>query len=99
MQEQGTTIDSQDEKIKNYVGLIINESPRKSFSDNQIEQIVFRVYLCNKCLVNKKCNTCKCNPLDVLSEPYSCNHEKVFPHFMSKEKWDIFKKENKIIIK
>ena len=96
--DQETIINRSDENISKYLQLILNENQNRVFSENQIEQIIFRVYLCNKCLVNKKCNFCKCNPLDVLPEPYSCNQKKVFPDLMSKENWINFKNENKIII-
>ena len=68
----------------------------KGFAEHNVEQIIFRIHCCKNCFKAKTCSNCKCNPLDKIVEPISCN--KVFPNIMSKEKWDNFKKENNIEI-
>lgn len=70
----------------------------KFLKNLQIEQIAFRMYLCEKCLENGKCSQCQCNAIDMITEPFSCNSEKIFPNFMNNEKWEAFKKQNNIII-
>ena len=62
---------------------IKSDFPNRVFSNVQIEQISFRMYICKKCIANRKCNFCGCNPIDVLAEPYSCNHEKIFPNLLT----------------
>lgn len=59
----------------------------------QIEQIAYRMYLCESCLKNGKCSGCDCNPIDLLTEPYSCNDGKIFPNFMNQNSWNDFKKK------
>lgn len=70
----------------------------RNYKKLQIEQIGFRMYLCRKCIISKKCNFCGCNPIDVLSEPMSCNKGKVFPDFLNELDWNRFKKEHNIEI-
>lgn len=66
------------------------------FAEHNVEQIIFRINACKNCFKAKKCRNCKCNPLDKVVEPISCN--KVYPNIMNKEKWDNFKLENNIEI-
>lgn len=68
-----------------------------AYKEHQWEQIIFRFYICQKCLEAKKCDSCNCNPLDKLVEPISCN-KKMFPNMMSKSVWEDFKKTKNINI-
>lgn len=67
------------------------------FKEHNVEQIIFRIYCCKKCFLNKKCNACSCNPLDKVLEPISCN-KKAFPNILNEEKWKSFKQEHNIEI-
>lgn len=67
----------------------------RSYKDFEIEQIGYRMYLCNNCIENKACEKCGCQPLDVLGDRYSCNEEK-FPNLLSLDEWKNFKNNNNI---
>jgi hypothetical protein len=97
--ESVTILDLKDENFVSNLNKIKSEMPNRFFTDVQIEQIRFRMYICSKCLENKRCSFCKCNPLDVISEPYSCNHGKLYPNFLPKSEWENFKKEHNIEIR
>lgn len=99
MEQSITTLYLSDESFLVNLNKIKTEMPSRFYTNSQIEQIRFRMYICSKCLENKKCNFCKCNPIDVISEPYSCNHEKIFPNFLTTLEWEKFKKEHNIEIK
>ncbi len=70
----------------------INETLYKK---HQLEQILFRMYICQSCVENKKCKGCGCNVYDKLTEPISCN-PKIFPDMMKESQWEAYKQTNKI---
>ena len=76
---------------------VIDKLKLEHYQEHNAEQIIFRVFCCKNCFINKKCNSCKCNPLDKIIEPGSCN-KKAFPNILNKEKWETFKKEHNIEI-
>jgi hypothetical protein len=93
-------IDINSEKAKVFLKKLFANFPQKTFNNVEIEQICYRMYLCEKCIENEKCIVCECNPHDVLGETFSCNHEKKFPNFFPREiQWIIFKQEHNIRIK
>ena len=69
----------------------------KNYKDFEIEQIGYRMYLCNSCIENSKCEKCGCLPFDVLGDKYSCNPKK-FSDFLSENEWNEFKIKNNIYI-
>lgn len=70
----------------------------KDFEDHIIEQISFRVHICRTCVENKKCDFCKCNVTDTLTDPISCNEKKRFHNFKGKTEWELFKQQHNIRI-
>jgi hypothetical protein len=88
----------EDKEFVDFFEKVKNDYPNRPFKKTQIEQIRFRAYICKSCIAQKKCNFCKCNPNDVLAEPTSCNHEKIFPNFMQEMTWNEFKKQHNITI-
>lgn len=99
MGEQSIVIDLEDPFFVENFEKMKADFKNRVFKKEQIEQIGFRMYLCRKCIDNKKCNFCGCNPIDVLSEPYSCNKGKIFPDFKRELDWSSFKKQHNIEIK
>ena len=94
------TIDLKDKESEEFLKKIFLNFPRKTFNNVEIEQILYRMYLCKKCIENETCVVCGCNPYDVLGETISCNHGKKFPNFFQNEiQWTIFKQEHNITIK
>ncbi len=75
---------------------VLSKINTRGFLPHNVEQIIFRINNCIKCLQAKKCKNCNCNPLDKIVEPITCN--KVSPNIMSKEKWEKFKTEHNIEI-
>lgn len=67
------------------------------YKQHTVEQFLFRIYCCKNCFSEKKCKFCKCNPLDKILEPISCN-KKVFPDTMNSLKWEEYKKQHNLII-
>lgn len=93
-------IDTNSVFIKNYIEFIKADFPQIKFETFEIEEIAFRVYLCKECLKNNKCPYCSCNPIDKMTDLYSCNHNKKFPKKHSSfEDWEKFKTANNILIK
>ena len=86
-------IDSNHSDIKNVTAKMILEG----YMPHNIEQIIFRIFVCQNCFKNLKCNNCKCSPYDKVLEPISCN-KKSFPNILNKEKWELFKNEHNISI-
>lgn len=78
---------------------VTSSYPNRTFNKLQIEQIAYRMYLCQNCVSQGKClGGCGCNPYQRISEPITCNEDK-FPDFFNNEnQWYIFKQENNIII-
>lgn len=97
MEHEKLIIDLESDLIKESIEKMKSDFKQRNFKKEQIEQIGFRVYLCSKCIKNKKCSFCGCNPIDVLSEPNSCNKGKIFPDFFKEnEDWEKFKTEHNI---
>lgn len=67
------------------------------YKKHQLEQIIFRMYVCENCLLNKKCKGCNCNVYDKLVEPISCN-KRMFPNMMPEHQWEAYKNSNNIHI-
>ena len=67
------------------------------YKKHQLEQIIFRMYICESCLLNKKCKNCRCNVYDKLIEPISCN-PRMFPNMVKEKQWEAYKKTNNIHI-
>lgn len=86
-------INSNDPDIKR----VTDKIKLEGFREHNVEQILFRIKMCKTCFDNKRCSKCKCNPLDKIVEPISCNKQ-MFPNILNKEKWEDFKKEHKIEI-
>lgn len=67
------------------------------YKKHQLEQIVFRMYICEDCLKILKCKNCRCNVYDKLIEPISCN-PKLFPNMFQEHDWENYKLTNNIHI-
>jgi hypothetical protein len=87
------------DNIKNFIigniqGLLMdNGLTEKHF----IEQVMYRKTQCPKsCEINKQCAYCGCSYPYKLTLTKSCNKSISLPDIMSKEKWENYKKENKI---
>lgn len=74
---------------------ILDLNKFRNYQNFEIEQIAYRMYLCNSCIENKKCEKCGCQPLDTLGDRYSCNENK-FPNILSEENWNEYKIKNNI---
>lgn len=86
----------EDKEFSKLFSKIIDAYPYRSFDISIKEQMRYRMYICNQCYVNDKCEKCGCNPEDTFVELSSCNKGMYFPNFMNKWKWEDFKKKNKI---
>lgn len=84
-------------KAKGFITEALKHIDQALYKKHQLEQIIFRMYICESCLENKKCKGCHCNVYDKLIEPVSCN-PKVFPNMMNQNEWDAYKKTNNIQI-
>jgi len=63
------------------------------------EQYTFRATMCNLCLEEGKCLSCKCDMPDKMLVPFEmCDLKRWGPIIQDKEQWENFKKENKIKI-
>lgn len=92
-------INLNDDFIKSKLKLLFRDFPQRNFQKHQIEEIAFRMYLCKSCFENNECPHCSCNPLDKMSDLYSCNENKKFPKLSSTpEEWESFKKQKNILI-
>lgn len=60
------------------------------------EQVAYRIMMCESCMLNGKCEVCGCDVPGKLYVKESCNKGVKFPDLMSRQEWDVFKKENGI---
>lgn len=60
------------------------------------EQVYHRLSVCkDSCLITGKCEKCECPTIQKSYADKSCNSEK-FPDLMSKQEWEVYKRENNI---
>jgi hypothetical protein len=63
------------------------------------EQVLYRLSICkDTCVKNEECEYCGCPPKKKAFVDKSCNKGDKFPDMMEEEDWELFKKENNIII-
>ena len=71
--------------------------PSRLFDLSLKEQLRYRMYICNECYTDNKCERCGCNTNDTFVDLISCNKGDKFPNLMNKFKWEHFKKTNNLI--
>lgn len=63
------------------------------------EQFLYRAYVCQSCVENKKCDSCGCKLQDSITDYKTCNQGKRFPDLMSPHDWEQFKNDHNLIFK
>lgn len=92
-------IDLEEKKVKSFLENIFQKYSQRTFNKLQMEQIAYRMYLCEKCIIENACQGgCGCDPTIRLSEPISCDESKFPDFFKSENEWNIFKQKNNIEI-
>ena len=92
-------INLSDKKNKLFLENIFKNYSQRTFNKLQIEQIAYRMYLCEKCIEKEACQSgCGCDPKLRLSEPISCDESKFPDFFKNENEWNIFKQKNNIEI-
>lgn len=92
-------INLNDLKVISFLNKIYSIYPFRSFNKLSIEQISYRMYLCEKCIAENKClGGCGCDVYSRISEPTTCNENKFPDMFKDEKSWIDFKQKNNIEI-
>ena len=59
--------------------------------DYQREQAELRAHLCKECLVNTKCQICRCKTPQMFFAPYKKDSKHRWAEFFSQEQWEALK--------
>ena len=96
---ESIVINSSEDYYQEKLKIIKSFFPGRIFKQHQIEEILYRMYLCKECFANGKCPYCKCEPHDTMTDLYSCNKNQKFPKLPENEnQWEIFKKQHNIVV-